>query len=142
MCILAEMTCSLLVFCIPATPKAFGGNTLMMSKLAYSFRSWTRIRRYQSSGSVHSKWDAAAQPPHYRKMEEDHPVPLGNLPVKANRKTTESPSLKDDSNEGNHSTMGVILRTTDLVTKDGATSELPGDQQHLNQHPWMKPSVH
>lgn len=44
---LAEMTCMILVFCIPAIPKAFSEDHIL-GRVVTSLRSWTRFTRVKS----------------------------------------------------------------------------------------------
>lgn len=58
---LAELTCVLVVFCLPAIPKAFNGPRLaLLGPLMASLRSWTRLRSLggtrKASKDKYSPW--------------------------------------------------------------------------------------
>ncbi|KAH6645398.1 hypothetical protein BKA67DRAFT_111379 [Truncatella angustata] len=79
LCVLAEMTCTFLVFSSPAILKVFTKTRATM-QIAETLRSWSRIfSRNRSVGSNTSGQNAGMEPGAYRKMHENSELPLARL---------------------------------------------------------------
>lgn len=83
---LAELTCVLIVFCLPAIPKAFSGLKLaLVGPLMASLRSWTRLRSLggtrKASKDDQSAWAGRQALDRDRSLEEIKLVGVGIGPT-------------------------------------------------------------
>ncbi|KAI0157193.1 hypothetical protein GGR52DRAFT_586993 [Hypoxylon sp. FL1284] len=111
LCAVAEMTGALLIFCVPAVPKAFGHSTLL-PKIAISLKTWTRrgflSRSANSDGSGRSRSRSRMpmpkpKPSPYDKAYEVPQVALADL-ESLNRPQTSYSSTRDLNRRGSNST--------------------------------------
>ncbi|KAI0120847.1 hypothetical protein F4776DRAFT_665474 [Hypoxylon sp. NC0597] len=124
----AEHTGMLLVFSIPAAPKAFGGKASLIPRLGRSLLSWLRTSRSESEGSrTKQRWRAAASGNMYQKMDENVRIPLDDLQqVPASHQTTSS------------NNNGAILKTTEFTTEEAMRTQFPIGESIERQHPWIQ----
>lgn len=139
MCLLAEMTCALLVFCVPSAPKAFAQVTwtAWATEFAAILRSWTRIgTRNQSADSARATWVDVNQSREYECLEEGDQI---QLKIAANRAGLGvAPSPLENGNQGIYAISGGgILHTTTLTARHDAVSMDSFNEQASKQHPWM-----
>jgi len=153
----AECTCIFLVFCVPAMPKLFLDQGIV-SRLAASFRSWTRLSRPSSprgSPSTSSAHKASSIPGTPRSgrssskraygiIDDDdsqHKGSLTELAVMRN-KYVETHGGSVDGNTYSHGggddeqVLTGITKIVEFDRRDDAASRASADP-HKRQHPWM-----
>lgn len=150
---LAETTCVLVVFCMPALPKAFSRVDMdnVLDKLA-SLRSWSRLKSLGSRRTSQDKsggYDWPARTTGSEENDELKAYPIGQ----GDRYTVEALTLAEvklvqeqraklgtstgtDSIEGN-----AILRTTEIGQEASYNTNEEFDPYlivtHERQHPWV-----
>lgn len=157
--IVAELTCVMLVFCVPALPKMISEHAVLFtSRITDAWRSWTRIGR-ASQGSDTKNND--------RDWDEFSPrVPprtIGSAPDSRQRVTDEELLITNDSkqtiaiesaamrdryivglhgdpaqNYGLQHVEAGIVKTVEFDRHDHDISKLSADRHLELQHPWMK----
>ncbi|KAF3061048.1 hypothetical protein GL218_02993 [Daldinia childiae] len=146
MWVIPEQTCVLLVFCVPAVPKAFSENSLASRALA-SWRSWSRVslaprgqQNTKGSGSGNSNWalrtigSAPSSLRAYRKVDEEAQTKDLNELAVMRARYTEAHS----EHLGERPTDASIFKTTEVNQKEDVGSKVSGDFCIERQHPWMK----
>jgi len=135
-----EVSCVLLVFCLPALPKAFSKQGLLFKTLSI-VRSWTRLptpraRKSPTGTDNKPQWPQAAGRPdtqQYHEVDEDgHATSLTELellrhqrPQRGNHPPShESPDLS-------------IVKTVEVEQRKDSASGATVDQWTERQHPWM-----
>lgn len=146
-----EVTCVLVVFCLPAIPKAFAQQGLLFNTWEY-IRSWTRL----------SSQRAIKTPP---SAKTNHPWPptIGEIPssnvhqrmddlLRTTTSVTEqelmhtrsgdsqeriSHDLTPSSAERSEPRQAQIVRTTEVEQRKDAASSDTTDGLKERQHPWM-----
>ncbi|RYO95043.1 hypothetical protein DL766_007550 [Monosporascus sp. MC13-8B] len=129
----AELACGILVFSIPAVPKAFAGLKVpgWLSSLMSRADTVTRGTRRRSRDS----WPGLAVatpggPRHYRHISDDNKLSLVNITNVAGAQQADQGVVAGP--EGAH-----ILRTTSFVATVDYEHNPPQDMRSL-QHPWRR----
>ncbi|KAK7967306.1 uncharacterized protein PG986_001583 [Apiospora aurea] len=117
---LAEGTCVLMIFCLTSVPKIFRAENHLITKIAHSVRSWTRMPWGSREGSRRSspresqKSGEAA----YRRMREE--IPLADL---------EAAKVKPNGEPRG------IIKTNEFSTQEAHNTDSSALFQ--DQHPWI-----
>ena len=131
---MAETTCVLLVFCIPAIPKAFKNSQMgLISYIAQSVRSWTRITTFGSRrqlGLDDQSWlpsdQDSLQQQSIARRNKTHRYPAGTTKTEAmsleDIKLVKTAAIQSNTNvlQGQAQQPGHgrgILRTTEVLQK-------------------------
>ncbi|KAH7131786.1 hypothetical protein B0J11DRAFT_520121 [Dendryphion nanum] len=143
----AEITCIFLVFCVPALPKLFAERGII-SQIASSLRSWTRIRPRGTGSSSSAKesgnssWRrniSGDRPGRYRLRDEES-KPESQTELSVIQDVYVQPGMKKDRDGQGHMGEPGITKTVefDHHHDDAAsrTSEMPIVKKQ--QHPWMQ----
>lgn len=70
--IIAELTCVILVFCVPAIPKIFSGDAnYFTNRITGAWRSWTRLRRSSRSSNDDGNYIGGDSPPSWVQIHHD-----------------------------------------------------------------------
>ncbi|XXG97442.1 hypothetical protein Hte_003743 [Hypoxylon texense] len=145
---LAELTCGILVFCMPSIPKAL--KNVKLDGIAVSLKSWAgssmeRLRKSRAGSISQVSWPQSSRRPSksslrqqikiQQKMEQaSHPLP---------RNTSESggngldPMVKQDSGEQAAHDDSTIVRVTQFTTDESYGPDI-SDEQYKRQHPWAE----
>lgn len=152
--LVTELTCVLLVFCVPALPKIVSEHTVLFtSRVSNVWRSWTRLGRgSQTSDSKRSNrnWDQAwprtiGSLPNLRQRVTDEELLKSNGDTLKN--ALELSGMRDHHNETNGHSAQVdvtqpnelgIVKTIEFDRHDDAASRVPAIHHVQQQHPWMK----
>lgn len=142
MWMLPETTCALLVFCMPALPKAFGEQSIVR-KFAQSIRSWTRLVTSRNRKHSQSNFLDLPESGKYRRVWENgqvmklnklqRPSAIHSQPLAHDDDT----SNKQESHFGGPSELG-ILRATEADQFRYPASIVSGRSLKERQHPWMQ----
>ncbi|KAF7585979.1 hypothetical protein BBP40_009751 [Aspergillus hancockii] len=99
MACIGEMTCIILVYCMPAIPKAFKDSTIL-SKISVSFRSSLRFEKYKEMGdiSLHELRRPKAQ---HSQSTEELQISQGDFQTNTSQDWT-SPMRRFTDTEQNH----------------------------------------
>ncbi|KAK8035120.1 hypothetical protein PG993_010115 [Apiospora rasikravindrae] len=118
---LAEGTCVLMIFCLTAVPKIFRGENHLITKIAHSVRSWTRMPWGSREGSRHSSPQESQKSGEavYRRMKD---IPLADL---------EAAKSKPNPNEDPKG----IIKTNEFSTQEAHNTDSSALFQ--DQHPWI-----
>lgn len=151
-----EVTCVLLVFCLPSIPKSFAQQGPLF-KAVRTMRSWTRLstpRTRKSSDSLRARNTWVATP---RKLPGSHKgqishqygqaASLTELELvrskRANGYNGDEQAFRDERPlVSTHPQLGrtsnpTILRTTEFELHEDSASVISADRNVENQHPWM-----
>ncbi|KAI1410921.1 hypothetical protein F5Y13DRAFT_191751 [Hypoxylon sp. FL1857] len=124
LCVLAEMTCVLLVFCISAAPKVFA-QSVLINQVAQLLRSWSRSNFQNSSlGSKQSGQDRTGRNGKYRVLDEFQ-IPLSDINIVA---TAPSAAGGVGHNKGGSSTESILYAPA-LITQNDRASDVSSDRQ-------------
>lgn len=140
---LPEVTCVLLVFCLPVIPKIFTERSPLFGIISYA-RSWTRLstkgsQKPSGSGEGRNEWSNGAGLA--GSNENGQSTSLAEL------KLIRSESRKGDAHslgeqpppvpKLHQPPHGTIIRTTEVEQQDCSASKSSGDNLVERQHPWM-----
>ncbi|KAI1410708.1 hypothetical protein F5Y13DRAFT_201925 [Hypoxylon sp. FL1857] len=126
---IGEHTGMLFVFCIPAAPKAFGGNDDLLPRLGrlFSTRAWmSRLNLRGRRTKQH--WRAANLGNLYQKMDGSG---SGQIPLTDLERTPVSQQTTASSNNRS------ILKTTEFTAEEAMRTQFPIGEDMERQHPWM-----
>ncbi|KAI1098669.1 hypothetical protein F4804DRAFT_115729 [Jackrogersella minutella] len=142
---LAEITCGILIFCMPSIPKTISG--LNLTTLASSLKSWAgssmeKLKRSRS-GSSHTSWPVISSRPSksslhqhkgtYQQMDGSiPPLPMSNS---ESTRSAVDPSIKEDL-VSLASNKAAIVRTTRFTTDETYGTNTTNDE-YSRQHPWV-----
>jgi hypothetical protein len=126
---LPELACVMLVFCLPALPKAVGEQGPLFKMTSY-IRSWTRLSSPGSrkhSGSTqnayeHGTGDVEAASQIELKAVEEQPPPM---PIKQFRRQEDS----------------AIVKTTEVEQRNSSASRSSAEVWVKRQHPWIESEI-
>lgn len=152
---IAEVTCVILVFCVPALPKMISEHTVLLtSRFADAWHSWTRFgqgRRAPESTNSTKNWTQEQSWPRFiggHPDSREHIVDEEWLQTKHMQTgTVELPRMTDQYLEFNRETArrGIpqyagagIVKTVDVYYHDGGALNMSENQFFQQQHPWMK----
>ncbi|KAF5870083.1 uncharacterized protein Bfra_010230 [Botrytis fragariae] len=146
---LPEVTCVLLIFCLPVIPKIFTERGPLFSMILYA-RSWTRIstrgnQKPSKSGEGRNEWSNGAGLQHGAGPNES-----GQSTSITELKLIRSESRKSDAHsldeqpppipKPHQPSHGTIIMTTEVEQRDCAALKSSGDSLVERQHPWMNTS--
>ncbi|GAP93161.2 putative proteinrelated to integral membrane protein PTH11 [Rosellinia necatrix] len=147
-----EVTCVLVVFCLPAIPKAFSRRGLLFNTWEY-IRSWTRLSSQRAiktppsaktnhpwpptigeipSSNVHKKMDDLLRTTTTSVTEQ---APMHTRPEDSRERI--SHDLTPSSTERSEPRQAQIVRTTEVEQRKDAASSDTTDGLKERQHPWM-----
>lgn len=130
------MTSAFLVFCVPSFPKAFSGPGIV-SRLASSMRSWTRISAKSSNVQLGTPWkrhnvNRTDSNDSSNKIVDDD-IHLQSM-VSSRFIAPKSRNLRD----GATSDRGVLCTTDFMTTEDMIDgNNVTGEDEYRKQHPWV-----
>ncbi|KAI0386881.1 hypothetical protein F5Y04DRAFT_288684 [Hypomontagnella monticulosa] len=142
---LAEITCGILIFCMPSIPKTIGD--LRISGLASSLRSWAgssmeKLKRSRSGSVTQVSWrgiksraskSSMQQDRAYRQMDKNIPP----LPTeKSEPKTSGAESVVSERQVTSNSNEATIVRTTQFTADEAYGLDVSSDE-YSRQHPWV-----
>ncbi|KAJ8121966.1 hypothetical protein O1611_g9964 [Lasiodiplodia mahajangana] len=132
----AEATCGILVFSVPAAPKALAG----LVSLTSTMTSW--ISNSESSGDgrpfpPRSSTNKRLRPTAYKELDDTQLITMDTLGPEHGQSRSRI-SLQDSIREDDIQTS--ILRTTHITTKSELVAGVDSTKDYLNrQHPWDPP---
>ncbi|KAI8633017.1 hypothetical protein F5Y19DRAFT_471275 [Xylariaceae sp. FL1651] len=144
--VIAEQTCVLLVFCVPAIPKVFAQDSLG-GRLLRSLRSWTRLLPTSKSNHSPPGTDERAVGWSFRTIGGTAPNGLRVYRKMDEQATMESSTelgvmspvdIEDQTKSTNRGVLDSgIIKTTEFDQREDHGSQLSVDPSLEHQHPWM-----
>lgn len=141
---MCETTCAMLVFCMPALPKAFAEQSVLY-KFAQSIRTWTRLPIIKSGQSSPLKVPSLPGPGEYQVMGGNEDLlSLDSLQIRGtvdsrpDSSDWKSVNQQDCQLESGVSYTKGIVRTTEVNQQAYPASAALKSNLNERQHPWMK----
>lgn len=131
---LMEMTCVIMVFCIPAIPKIFIDSTLL-PRIASSIRSWTRIpltTRSLPKASPNSSKEVVSWPHNTHKMGPSTPY------MRPNDNSQEALTEPEQPRRSPYHSADRILKVTEFSTGEVSHGNTSAEAYMHRQHPWVE----
>ncbi|KAI1207268.1 uncharacterized protein F4807DRAFT_435074 [Annulohypoxylon truncatum] len=144
---LAEITCGILIFCMPSIPKTI--SSIQLAKLASSLKSWAgtsmeKLKRSRSGSASQVSWRgiksrSSKSSLHQRKgayqQMDGRAPPLPSSVSETTRNKADS-SIKQDP-LGTDSNAAAIVRTTQFMADETYGLNIENDEYN-RQHPWVE----
>lgn len=141
----AELTCGILVFCMPSIPKALGN--VKLADVTLSLKSWAgssmeRLRKSRAGSIGQASWPGSSRKPsksslrQQLKMQQQMEQASHPLPEKTSISNGSGSEPTDKHGSGNHDD-STIVRTTQFTADESYGSDLT-EEQYKRQHPWTE----